>query len=540
MQHRPRWSAQLEGEANVSIFGEIEGPSATREGMGLIKLKVVGMGMGTADPRVVMHEMDSAEIGVERSDRVSVVTEGVPHSAMVCLTSTLAAPGELLISEGLMASMGLSGGEEVTVTFCPRPASVRHIRRSMDRSPLSREEVSTVMRDIMLSRISPTETAAWLTALHINGLSEDEVLHVTEEMVASGITLQFDRGPVFDFHSIGGVPGNKVTPLVVSIAAAAGLLIPKTSSRAISSACGTADFVEVFCDVELGAERLKAVAQETGGALAWGGAMNLTPVNGAIIETLYPLGIDPPDLMMASIMSKKMAMGANRLVMDIPCGPGAKVETLSGAKGMAQKFIALGERLGIHVDCALTDGRQPVGWAIGPGPEARECILALEGHNGLQDVREKAIGLAGMILDMGGANDGPRSAERLVDGGEALAKFQEIVAAQGGRADLSSADIPLGREKAEVVSPRSGYVNSIDNKELVTVARAAGAPRDKGSGIVLEKKTDSRVEEGELLFTIYADNADRAERALGAAERLRPLKVGGLLLERTLRRPGML
>ncbi len=522
----------------MSGAGHLHDPAPTGWGAERIRLEASGMGMRTTDPRVLMHRLDAARIGVDRSDRVSVVTDGRPHSALACLTSTLVAPGEALLSDGLMRSMGLSQGEEVTVAFCPRRASVRHIRSSMDRSALSREEVSTVMKDIMLSRISPTETAAWLTALHINGLSEDELLHVTEEMVASGITLQFDRGPVFDFHSIGGVPGNKVTPIVVSIAAAAGLLIPKTSSRAISSACGTADFVEVFCDVELGAERLKAVAQETGGAFAWGGAMNLTPVNGVIIETLYPLGIDPPDLMMASIMSKKMAMGATRLVMDIPCGAGAKVECQDEARRMAERFIQLGGRLGIQVDCAITDGRQPVGRAIGPAPEARECIMALEGHDGLEDVREKAIGLAGMILEMGGVEEGAAAAQRLVDRGEALDKFQEIVAAQGGRRDISSADIEFGRSRVEIRSPRGGYVYGINNKELVTVARAAGAPRDKGAGIILEKKMDSRVEEGELLFTVHADNADRADRARSAAERLRPLKVGGLLLERAPRRLG--
>ncbi len=498
-----------------------------------MKLKVKGNGLESSSPRLVIHESDLKELDMSGPGMASIVS---PKEMRVRIGSTsgLLSSGEVLVPNSVMDMQGLSGGEILELKPPALPRSMELIKKTMDRVPLSSPEMATVLEEIVLGRISKGEIAAWLTALHVNGLTEEEVYDLTLAMVRTGDVLEFER-PVFDFHSIGGVPGNKITPIVVSIAAEAGLLIPKTSSRAISSACGTADFVEVFCDVEMGGSRIKDISQRTGGVFAWGGAMNLTPVNRLIIETQYPLGIDPRSIMMASIMSKKMAMGAKRLVMDIPMGPGTKIGNPDDAREFAQSFISLGRRLGMEVECAITDGRQPLGTAIGPALEARECIRALECEQGLKDVHEKASGIAGMLLELGGMQNGTARALEILQSGRALVKFREIVGEQGGDPDLSSDDINVGKHSFDIYAGRHGYVNTIDNKSLVAIARTAGAPRYKGGGIILHKKIDQRVERGEVIMTVYSDNKEKLDRATGMAMKLKPLWVGGLVIEKKSR-----
>ena len=206
------------------------------------------------------------------------------------------------------------------VSVSPLPKSVRYIRKKMDNEALTPAEITQIMNDIYRGSISPVEISAWLTTLYINGMSLDEVAALAVAIVGTGDHIEFERAPVFDFHSMGGVPGNKITPIVVSICAAVGIMIPKTSSRAISSACGTSDFVEVFCPVEISGARLKEIGETVGGAFAWGGSMYIAPVDETIIEVEYQLGINPRPQMLASILGKKLAIGVDYLLIDIPMG----------------------------------------------------------------------------------------------------------------------------------------------------------------------------------------------------------------------------
>jgi len=496
-----------------------------------MKLKIIGMELESAEPRVVINQIDCQKIGVKEMDRV--ILEGPnPRVVLVNSSNSVLSPGMIMMSRSLMAKVGVKEGDEINVDFSTRPKSVDCIRKTLDRIELSKEEIELIIKDILECRLSKLEISSWLTAVYINGLSVDEVYHLTVAMAATGCTLEFDKHPIFDFHSVGGVPGNKVTPIVVSIVAAAGLSIPKTSSRAISSACGTSDFVEVFCNVGMRGAELKRITDEAGGVFAWGGAMNMTPVNGMIIEVQYPLGIDPRSMMLASIMSKKLAMKADYLLMDIPMGKYTKVRSMEEAQGYARDFIDLGHRLGIHVECAITCGDQPIGYAIGPALEARECIQVLEGSIFPETVKEKSCELAGMILEMGGMKNGRNKAQQILESGEALVKFRQIVLAQGGLADISSEDIKLGKFVHRILSPRSGYVLDIKNKELVSIARVAGAPRDKGAGILLHRKKGERVEANEILFEIFADNQAKADRSRDAAIKLYPMEVGGMMMNK--------
>ena len=485
--------------------------------------------------RVIIHEDDCVEMGVKEGDRVRI--DGTKSYVVAANKSdSLVKKGEILMPRNVMEKVGAKDGMEVNVVFSPSPESVRSIRKKMDGQRLSKDEINAIVQDILEARLSLIETSAWLTALYINGMDVDEIADMTTAMVNTGDRIQFDRTPVFDFHSIGGVPGNKVTPIVVSIVAAAGLMLPKTSSRAISSACGTSDFVETFCKVEMEASQLKEISEKVGGVLAWGGSMNLAPVDDMLIKVEYPLNINPRAQMLASIMSKKMAIGATHLLMDIPTGPGTKVKTIEEARAYVHDFMELGNRLGIQIECAITYGDQPVGNAVGPGLEARECIRILEGNAHPASVVEKACDLAGIILEMGGIPHGAEEARRILSSGEALAKFREIVAAQGGKPDITSEDIKIGKYKLQVLSTKAGYVHTIKNKDIVSIARAAGAPADKGAGLLIFRKKGQRVEKGDILLEIYADVESKCQRAKDLAIKLAPIEIEGMLIEKVTRK----
>ncbi len=496
-----------------------------------MKLRIKEVDVLAAHARAMLNTEDAIELGVKEGERI-LLSGKRPLAVLLNISDTLVKKGEIMIATKILGQIGAAEGDEINVTYSPVPESVKSIRKKMDGQKLTKEEIDGVVRDILESKLSDIEVSAWLTSLYINGMDIEEIAHFTNSMVDTGERIRFERTPVFDFHSIGGVPGNKVTPIVVSIVAAAGLMIPKTSSRAISSACGTSDFVETFCNIEMEAEQLKEISERVGGVLAWGGSMNLAPVDDMVIRVENPLGINPRAQMLASIMSKKLAMGATHLLMDIPTGPGTKVPTIEMARAYVRDFMELGEKLGIQVECAITYGDQPVGSAIGPILEAKECIRVLEGSKHPASVIEKACGLAGIILEMGGIPNGTQEAHRILESGEALKKFREIVAAQGGNPNITADDLKEGKYKLQVLSTVSGYVHSIDNKELVQIARAAGAPTDKGAGLLIFKKKGQYVKSGDVLMEIYADVESKCQRAKDLSLRMQPIDIEGMLIEK--------
>ena len=496
-----------------------------------MKFEVRSYDVHIAEPMVLLDVDDCLKLGVKENDRVTI-TGKKSAIAIVNVSSNLFDNGIALIPTAIIDKIGTNKDGTVDITYTHQPDSVRFIRNKMDGERLEKEQIEAIVKDILDNRLSKIEISAWLTALYINGMDIDEIADFTMAMANTGDILKFSRKPVFDFHSLGGVPGNKITPIVISIVAAGGLMIPKTSSRAISSACGTSDFVETFCDVELDSSKVMSIAENTGGVFAWGGSMNLAPVDDMVIKIEHPLGINPRAQMLASIMSKKVAMGSTHLLVDIPTGSGTKVPTLETAKGYARDLMDLGERIGMHVECAITYADQPIGMAVGPNLEARECISILEGEKHPSSVIEKAVECAGIIFEMAGISNGVERAKTLLESGEAHKKFMEIVVAQGGREDLKSSDLQPGQYSYDVLATNPGYVHSIRNKEIVNIAKTAGAPSDKGAGLLIFKKRGQRVEQGDVLMTIFAESEAKLKRARDAAISSNPFDIEGMLIKR--------
>jgi AMP phosphorylase len=487
-----------------------------------------------ASREVLLNMEDAEDLGLRAHERVKLVTKkGESVTALVNTTGTLVRPGEVGVYMEQWDNLGLEDDEKVHVVPTSRPTSIDLIRRKIFGNVWQQEEIKTIVTDICAGNVSDIELAAYATALQINDMTMDEITWLTMAMVDTGETLDWETSPILDVHSIGGVPGNKYAPIAVPIVAANGLTIPKTSSRAISSAAGTADIMEVICNVKHDAQSIKRIAREVGGTLVWGGGVNLAPVDDAIIRVEYPLSLDPRGQVLASVMAKKKAIGAEYCVIDIPIGEGTKVVTPEGARALARDFIVLGERIGVRTRCAITYGGQPVGRAIGPALEIKEALKVLEGSESPSSLVEKATSLAGILLELGGValpNRGAEKAKETLSSGKALKKFREIIAAQDGNANIKSDDIAVGEHTCDVPSPKDGYIEAPMNRALIKIARAAGSPRDKGAGLMLRYKKGERVEEGQPLITIYAENKRKMEDARVLAGKLQPVQVEGMIL----------
>jgi AMP phosphorylase len=496
-----------------------------------MKLKAKLLDIQAGGRRIAILNDESASLlGVHSSDRVRINYKNKQLIALVNIATDFPR-SHIGLYEEISKMLGIKTGENVEVQHALIPESLSYVQEKINGGRLGEDKIDAIVRDVMEHHLSDTEIAAFLTTLHIRGLSITEIEALSRAMVETGSTLRLGKKPVADKHSIGGIPGDKATILIVPIIAAAGFIIPKTSSRAVTSPAGTADRVENLCPVNLSMEEIMEVVNKTNGCMVWGGALDLAPADDLFIQVEYSLGIDP--LLLPSIMSKKKAIGATHVVIDIPTGRGAKVKTIGEAHTLAYDFIELGKRLEMNVQCAITLGEQPLGYAIGPALEAREAFETVMG-NGPADLREKATHLAGMLLEMVGGENGKQKAEEILRSGSAEVKLREIIAAQGGNPKIKPDDIKIGDKKAEITADKDGRILWISNQKISQIAREAGAPKEKGAGIKLGKKLGEEVKKGEVLLEIYAERNMKLETAVKLTKELQPMGISQKLEEQIL------
>jgi thymidine phosphorylase len=437
---------------------------------------------------------------------------------------------ELGLSEESWTQLAVADGAPVTVRHAEPPPSMWALKRKIAGERLGAEEFAALVRDIAAHRYSKVELAAFVVATDQFALDRDEVLHLTQAMVDVGQRLVWpQQHPVVDKHCIGGIPGNRTSMLVVPIVAAHGMLIPKTSSRAITSPAGTADTMDVLAEVELPFERLREIVREHHGCLAWGGRAALSPADDVLISVERPLSIDSPGQMVASILSKKIAAGSTHLVLDIPLGPTAKVRSMVQAQRLKKLFEYVARHVGMTLDVVITDGRQPIGRGIGPRLEARDVMQVLHGDpNAPADLRNKALRLAGRVLefdpDLRGG-DGFALARDILDSGRARMTMAAIIAAQGSRG-FDWRQPPLGRLTHEVAAGSDGVVTAIDCERLSRIARLAGAPNAPGAGVDLLRKIGDRVASRDPLYRIHAETPAELQFAREVANRASGYRIG--------------
>ena len=420
---------------------------------------------------------------------------------------------QLSLSDSAIDALGANEGDLLLLSHLDALDSMSDVRKKIYGHRLNQNEFDRIIRDVVNRNLSNIQLSAFLSSCTGDSLNKEEVIALTRSMINVGFKLDWGEKKVYDKHCIGGLPGNRTTPLVVSIAAAAGLIIPKTSSRAITSPAGTADTMEVMTNVNLTTAQMKKVVEQEGGCLAWGGSVQLSPADDILIRVEKALDIDSEGQMIASVLSKKAAAGSTDVVIDIPVGPTAKVRSQETAEQLSEKMVVVGKAIGLNIEIILNDGSQPVGRGIGPALEAQDILAVLRNEDDApDDLRKRAITLAGRLLEMSGKagkGSGEEKALQILAEGQAYKKFIAICEAQGYFREPG-----IAKFKFKVKTNISGRVSAIDNRKLAKLAKLAGAPSAMTAGVVLLTPVGTLVSEGDTLYEIHAESKGELEYAL--------------------------
>lgn len=469
---------------------------------------------------VVMNAQEAHQNDIYTGYRLILRAGKKQTVAMVDLTNDIkmVPMGTMGLFAEVCETLGVAkSGKTIEVELTGRPESIEYIKQKLDGKALAAPQMSTIIHDVMDNRLADGEMSAFMTACYIRGLNEDEVVGMTNAIVNTGVKFSVGKSPILDKHCIGGVAGNRTTMVIVPLLAAAGCYMPKTSSRAITSASGTADTMETLCNVTLPIPEMEKQVRTIGGCVVWGGAINLAAADDKLIKIRNPLSLDPKGVLLASILAKKKSVGAQYCIIDIPVGRGVKIQDVNEARALARDFITIGRRLDIKIEAIITNGEEPVGRGIGPALECRDVLSVLEG-DGPIDLREKSCQMAGTLLELANKakkGDGYEIAAKLINNGKALAKFKQIVEWQGGETKkLNSQSVPIGSYHYRLSAERPGRVSHLDNKLLSRIARAAGAPTDRGAGIYLHTHHGDMVKPGDPLLDIYAESEGRLSTAI--------------------------
>lgn len=450
--------------------------------------------------------------------KVQLAANGANITASILIVDdpALLADDEVGVTEPAFRRLGVPDGAPVRIALAPPAPSLDVIQAKIRGETLSAAEIAAVIQDLAAHRLSDIEIAAFLIAC-ASFMTVEEVLSLTTAMVEAGERLDWHAAMVVDKHCIGGIPGNRTTMVVAPIVAAHGLIMPKTSSRAITSPAGTADTMEVLANVDLDAAKIRQVVETSHACIAWGGHVKLSPVDDILISVERPLALDTPEQMVASILSKKIAAGTTHLVLDLPVGPTAKIRSAAFAQRVRKLFEFVADRCGLIIDVVITDGSQPIGRGVGPFLEARDVMAVLRrDRDAPVDLREKSLMLAARILefdpDLRGGSGLVRARE-LLDSGAALQAMERIIAAQG----TPPAAVALGTLTEDVLAGHDGQITAIDCFRIARIARLAGAPTDPGAGLDLFQRIGDRVRKGEALYRIHAEDAADFATACQAA-----------------------
>jgi AMP phosphorylase len=480
---------------------------------------------------IAINSREASRLGVIAGSRVSVVCRGKSVGALAVIDDRVS-DGVVELSRSLREK--LEDCDRVDVHPLDLPPSFGAFKKRLEGGKLTAAEYKMFISDVVAGYYDDAQIAAFIVSQLYHKPSDDELEYLIRAMVETGEIVKFAE-PVYDVHSIGGVPGNsKVALLVVPIVAAKGLLIPKTSSRAITSPAGTADTMEVLARVAFKPQELHDMALKVRGLIVWGGALNLAPADDIFVRVERRIDVDPPTQTVASILAKKLAMSVSRLVIDIPFGHGAKVEDESAAETLASLFLSQAGRLGIAMRIALTYGGEPIGFSVGPALEAREALETLIKGEGAPSLVEKACSLAGLLFELGGVTPrgrGYQLACEILRSGKAYAKFREIIEVQQGDPDVKPEDIKLAPKTFTLEATRDGIVSRINNRAITLAARAAGAPDDKGAGIKLHVKTGYRVRKGDPLLTVYASTDTRLHEAVHILEEYNAVIIESVIMK---------
>ena len=407
------------------------------------------------------------------------------------------------------------------------------IQKKKNGETLTKEEIDFMITDYVAGKIPDYQMSAMLMAIYFNGMENEELAAFTLAMRDSGdlVDLSPIEGIKVDKHSTGGV-GDKTTLIVGPIVAACGVPVAKMSGRGLGFTGGTLDKLESISGfrIDLSAQEFFETVKKTGISVI-GQTGNLAPAD----KLLYALRdvtatVDSIPLIAASVMSKKLAAGSDKIVLDVTTGSGAFMKNTRDAKNLAKHMVAIGNHAGKETVAILTGMEEPLGFAIGNNMEVKEAIEVLKG-DGPEDVKEVSVALAGMMLSLGLENvshsQGKRMAKKALSSGQAFEKFKEMVEAQGG--DIRYVEHPEFFERdafeGEVLAAEDGFLSGMDTEKIGVAAGLLGAGRetkdsviDMSAGIYLEKKIGDTVKKGEPIAICYAGTKEKLNRGMAMFE----------------------
>lgn len=404
--------------------------------------------------------------------------------------------------------------------------ALKAIQKKLVGKKLSYKEIYAIMDEIANDRLGDILTTYFAASGYSRGFTYDEIYYLTKAMVETGDKLNF-KGIVADKHSIGGLPGTRATMIIVPIIASAGFLIPKSSSRAITTPAGTADSMEVLAKVTFTAEQIYKIVEKTNGCIVWGGGFKIAPADDEIIQVEEPLALESYDKILVSVMAKKIAFGSNHVIIDIPYGKTMKIHHKDDAESLSRKFKYLANRFNIKLETIISQASEPAGRGIGPLLEARDALRVLEQKEDRPvHLEEKALVLASKLLELC-LDDAKQElkdeakkyestlawAKHILFSGVAHKKMLEIIEAQDGDPKITSDKLHAGPKEKDIKSVKSGTVSSVNNRNISIIARILGAPQDREAGIYLHKRIGDKIEKNEVKLTVYAKTDHRIEEA---------------------------
>lgn len=467
-----------------------------------MQLKVKFLKLSAGRPVAILSRRFAEDKSIHVDDRILIRKNKKTIVAVVDTAKGFLKKNEIALSTEITNFINLKQGEIINIEPALKPESIEFINKKLSCKPLDKDEIRGIIQDIANNKITEPEIAYFISAVYKCGMNMREIAEMTKIMAETGEQLNF-KGVVADKHSIGGVPG-RTTPIVVSICAAAGLTVPNTSSRAITSSSGTADSMEVICQVSFSIKEINQIIKKTNACLVWGGALGLAPVDDKLIQIEKLLSLDPPSQLLASIMAKKLAVHVKYNLIEIPYGKNAKV-SYKEAKELEKKFLELGKRFHIHLECLLSEAKEPICNAMGPALEIKEVIQVLKQESPCYKLQEKSLELAGKLLEIAGKaqkGKGIKLAKEILESGKALCKFLEIIRAQKGKIN----GIKDAKFHQDIFALKNGKIKEINIKEMTSLARLLGCPADKLAGIYIYKHLNQSIKKGEKIMTLYAES----------------------------------
>ena len=482
------------------------------------------------DLSCILNEEDANEYGVRAGSEMLLTWRGLKAPIVVNIdtTDTIVSPGEIGVYEDLWKEYDLDDIDVVKLSFIEPSKAIASIRKKLKGEKLDYEDFFIIMKDIANGTLGEILTTYFASAGYSPGFSYEEMLLMTKALANTGDKLKFD-GIVADKHSIGGVAGKGITPIVIPIVATfPEIKVPNTSTRAVTSASATTDMLEVIMPMSFSKLDLEEMMEKNNAFMVWGGGLSLAPADDEIIEVQKPLGMESIDKFVSSIVAKKIAQGVNHVIFDVPVGDSAKISE-EEFPIVKETFEKICDEFGIKVHVYKRKVYGIDGFAVGPSLECREFLRVYERHpqRSLQ-LENDALQMAGKLLELCGVvsvGDGYSLAKERLEDGTAFAKLKSIIEQQGGQSDITSDDLEFGGITYNIVAKEEGKIESINNKKVFQVCKALGNPKIKEAGIYFHKVQGDVFKKGDTIATLYATSNARLNLGLKVWETERVFNI---------------